>query len=47
MWRDLEGALAARKLLLPIDKLFSLDQAVEAQSRMKANEHFGKILLVP
>jgi NADPH2:quinone reductase len=47
MWKDLSGAIAAGKLHLPIDKTFPLDQASAAQAHMKANQHFGKILLLP
>ncbi len=47
MWRDLADAIAARNLQLPIDRKFPLDQAVAAQAHMRANEHFGKILLIP
>ncbi len=47
MWRDLANAINARKLHLPIDKTYPLDQAVAAHAHMKANLHFGKIILVP
>ena len=47
MQADLADAIAAGKLRLPIDKVFPLDKATEAQAYMKANKHFGKILLVP
>jgi NADPH:quinone reductase len=47
MWADLEAAVAARRLRLPIDRTFPLEQAAIAQARMRGNEHFGKILLVP
>ena len=36
----------AGKLSLPIDKTFPLSQAAEALAHMKANAHFGKIVLV-
>jgi NADPH2:quinone reductase len=42
---DLGAALAAGKLRLPLDKVFPLDAAEAAQRRMRADEHFGKILL--
>ncbi len=42
---DLWDALTAGEIKLPIDRTFKLDQAVEAQAYMKANKHFGKILL--
>jgi NADPH:quinone reductase len=45
MTADLWDAVAARKLKLPIDRSFALDQAAEAQAHMRANAHFGKIVL--
>jgi len=42
---DLWDAVTAGKLALPIDRRFPLDQAVEAQAHMRANRHFGKIVL--
>ena len=42
---DLWEALAAGKLKLPVDRVFSLEQAEQAQAHMRANAHFGKILL--
>lgn len=47
MWADLAEAVRGKKLSLPIDKIFPLEQAKAAQEYMKANQHFGKILLVP
>jgi NADPH2:quinone reductase len=47
MWRDLADPIAKGKLHLPIDRTFPLDQAVAAQAHMKANQHFGKIILIP
>jgi NADPH2:quinone reductase len=47
MWKDLKDAIAAGKLHLPIDKTFPLGEAVAAHAHMKANQHFGKILLLP
>jgi NADPH:quinone reductase len=47
MWKDLSGAIAAAKLRLPIDRTFPLEHAAAAQAHMKANQHFGKILLLP
>ena len=43
---DLWPAIEAGKLSLPIDKTFPLSQAAEALAHMKANAHFGKIVLV-
>ena len=45
MRADLWDAVTAGKLKLPIDKSFPLDQAIAAQAHMKANQHFGKIVL--
>ena len=45
MRADLWNAVTAGKLRLPIDSRFPLDQAVEAQAHMRANKHFGKIML--
>jgi NADPH:quinone reductase-like Zn-dependent oxidoreductase len=42
LWDDIEGG----KLKLPIDRSFPLNQAAAALARMRANEHFGKIVLV-
>jgi NADPH:quinone reductase-like Zn-dependent oxidoreductase len=43
---DLWPAIEAGKLSLPIDKTFPLAQTAEALAHMKANAHFGKIVLV-
>ena len=45
MRADLWDAVTSRKLTLPIDRSFPLDQAVAAQAHMRANQHFGKIVL--
>jgi NADPH2:quinone reductase len=45
MRADLWDAVTAGKLTLPIDRHFPLAQAVEAQAHMRANKHFGKIVL--
>jgi NADPH:quinone reductase len=45
MRADLWDAVTAGKLALPIDRRFPLDAAVEAQAHMRANRHFGKIVL--
>jgi NADPH2:quinone reductase len=47
MWADLADAVREKKLSLPIDKMFPLSEAKAAQDYMRANRHFGKILLVP
>jgi NADPH2:quinone reductase len=45
MREDLWPALEAGKLSLPIDKTFPLDRVNDALAMMKANQHFGKIVL--
>ena len=45
MRADLWGAVEAGQLALPIDRIFPLDEAVAAQAHMRANAHFGKIVL--
>ncbi|MBR0654012.1 zinc-binding dehydrogenase [Roseomonas arctica] len=45
MRRDLWDAVEAGAFSLPIDKVFPLAQAPEALEHMKANQHFGKIVL--
>lgn len=45
MRADLDGALAAGQLSLPIDKVFAFDDAAEALAHMARNAHFGKIVL--
>lgn len=42
---DLWHAVLSGKLFLPVDKVFALDEAEAAQAYMRANRHFGKILL--
>jgi NADPH2:quinone reductase len=41
LWPLVEGG----KLHLPIDRVFPLDEAAAAQAHMRANAHFGKIVL--
>lgn len=45
MRADLWDAVTARKLTLPLDRSFTLDEAPAALSHMDANQHFGKIVL--
>ena len=45
MRADLWEAVEAGKLALPIDRTFPLDDAAAALAHMKANAHFGKIVL--
>jgi len=45
MRADLWDAVQAGTLALPIDRVFPLEQANEAQAHMRANAHLGKIVL--
>jgi NADPH2:quinone reductase len=45
MRADLWDAIETGALHLPIDRTFPLDEAVAAQAHMRANAHFGKIVL--
>jgi NADPH:quinone reductase len=45
MRADLWDAVEAGTLALPIDKTYPLERAADALAHMKANEHFGKIVL--
>ena len=45
MRADLWDAVESGRLHLPIDRVFSLDDAAAAQAHMAANAHFGKIVL--
>lgn len=45
MRADLWPAVEAGKLSLPIHKVFPLEQVAEALAMMRANQHFGKIVL--
>ncbi len=45
MRADLWEAIAAGKFRLPVDRVFPLAEAAKAQGHMRANAHFGKILL--
>jgi NADPH2:quinone reductase len=46
MREDLWPAVEAGTLSLPIDKTFPLDKVADALAMMRANQHFGKIVLV-
>ena len=46
MRADLWRAVESGKLRLPIDRTFPLDKAAAALAHMRANAHFGKIVLV-
>jgi len=45
MRADLWPLVEAGTLALPIDRIFPLDEAAAAQAHMRANAHFGKIVL--
>ncbi len=45
MRADLWQAVEAGRLSLPIDRSFPLDQVAQALAHMRANAHFGKIVL--
>ena len=45
MQADLWGKIEAGALLLPVDRTFPLAEAAAALAHMKANQHFGKIVL--
>ena len=45
MRRDLWAALEQRQFELPINRVFPLEEAAQAQAYMAENRHFGKILL--
>ena len=42
---DLWGLVEAGRLTLPIDRTFALDDIAEALALMRANKHFGKIVV--
>ena len=44
---DLWDHVTAGRIGVPIDKTFSLSEASEAHSYVRANKHFGKVLLIP
>jgi NADPH2:quinone reductase len=46
MRADLWEAVEAGKLRLPLDRTFPLTEAAAALEHMKANRHFGKVVLV-
>lgn len=45
MRADLWDQVVARKLTVPLDRTFTLDEAPAALEHMNANQHFGKIVL--
>lgn len=44
--QDLWEAVAAGKLRLPLDRTFALAEVVQALAHMKANQHFGKVVML-
>ncbi|WP_431284373.1 quinone oxidoreductase family protein [Humitalea sp. 24SJ18S-53] len=47
MRRDLWDAVQAGRFALPIDRVYPLAEVPAALAHMKANQHFGKIVLAP
>jgi NADPH:quinone reductase len=47
MRADLWDDVKAGRIRVPIDKSYPLDDARAGHERMRANQHFGKILLIP
>ncbi len=47
MRKDLWDHVTASQIRVPIDRTFALDEAAEAHAYMRANKHFGKVLLIP
>jgi NADPH2:quinone reductase len=45
MRADLWGAVEAGRLALPIDRTFPLEEIAQALALMRANQHFGKIVI--
>ncbi len=45
MWTDLSDLVVTGKLSLPIDKIFQFNDVADALSCMRANQHFGKLVL--
>jgi NADPH2:quinone reductase len=45
MRADLWQAVEAGKIAIPIDRTFPLEEAAAAQAHMRANQHFGKVVL--
>lgn len=45
MRADLWPAVEAGKIAIPIDRTFPLEDAAAAQAHMRANQHFGKVVL--
>lgn len=46
-WRDLGEAVADARLRSPIDGVWPMEEVAAAHARMRRNEQFGKLVLVP
>ena len=46
-WRDLGAAIADGRLVVPVDGVWPMDEVGQAHARMRRNEQFGKLVLVP
>ena len=44
-WADLGAAVAAGSIAMPVDRVFPLAEAYDAQRAMRENRHFGKFIL--
>ena len=44
-WGDLGAAVAAGSIAMPVDRVFPLADAYDAQRAMRENRHFGKFIL--
>jgi NADPH2:quinone reductase len=44
---DLWDVVSSGELRIPVDSAFRLEEVPAALSRMRSNQHFGKILLIP
>lgn len=44
-WGDLQAVVAAGSITMPVDRVFPLAEAYEAQRAMRENRHFGKLIL--
>jgi NADPH:quinone reductase len=45
MRADLWAHVEAGRISVPIDRTFPLEEAAAAQAHMRANAHFGKVVL--
>jgi NADPH:quinone reductase-like Zn-dependent oxidoreductase len=46
-WRDLGNAVTEGRLVAPVDGVWPMDEVALAHERMRRNEQFGKLVLVP